>query len=491
MKFSISEAFRDRKFKYSGMATILVIAVVLVALTINLLCSLIPYRLDVTANKMYSISDKTMSIINRLDKDIDIYFLYQAGGEDDDVMEIASRYATASNHIRTRVVDPIANPGFVNDYLLDPDKQSTTPAAGTVIVECKELKKFQVLSSNDFYSYAYDDEDSSTVTMVYFNAEQAFTSAIVAVTCVDEYNVAVLTGHNEDEFPEEMKKVLSNLFINFYDVDLQTEEIPEQTDVLLVLTPEFDILDVEKEKILAFLDSKDTCGSALFIMGKATTPTPNFDYVMSKFGIELDNEIIYEEDTSRTAAGLKYAMLMPYNKVAATDYTGVSQRLYLEKAKPIYALELVKNSTVIQAVANTSSLAWSSSVAKSGTIDFNLETDTLAPSTGFTPIVAVTDYGDAAGVKYSRVFVANCAGFMLKDQTRLNAYSNDEVFYSGLFWCLDSDSTMVTLTPKYYITSTHTLATKGLYVYAAIIGIAIPIGILILGLVIFLKRRHL
>lgn len=307
MKFSISEAFRDRKFKYSGMATILVIMVVLVALAINLLCGLIPYRLDVTANKMYSISDKTMSIINRLDKDIDIYFLYQAGGEDDDVMQIASRYETASSHIHTKLVDPIVNPNFVLNYMQDENKSSTQPTAGSVIVECKELNRFQVLSAEDFYSYAYDDEDKSQVTMVYFVAEEAFTSSIAAVTCDEEYNIAVLTGHNEDQFPEEMKKVLSNLFFNFYDVDLLTGEIPDKTDVLLVLTPEFDILDTEMEKILAFLDSKDTCGSAMFIMGKATTPTPNFDKIMSKFGIMLDNEIIY---TKRIRQRLRQASSM-------------------------------------------------------------------------------------------------------------------------------------------------------------------------------------
>lgn len=150
----------------------------------------------------------------------------------------------------------------------------------------------------------------------------------------------------------------------------------------------------------------------------------------------------------------------------------------------------MKNSTIIQAVTNTSSKSWSSAAVKSGTLDFDALTDTTAPSTGFSPIVAVTDYGDAAGVKYSRIFVANCPSFMLADQTRLNAYSNDEIFYSSLFWCVDRD-TKVALTPKYYITSTHTLATKGLYVYAGIIGIAIPVGILILGLVVFLKRRHL
>ena len=55
LKLSLSDAFRDRKFKYSGTATILVIAVVVATLIVNLACSMIPFRLDVTANKYFSI----------------------------------------------------------------------------------------------------------------------------------------------------------------------------------------------------------------------------------------------------------------------------------------------------------------------------------------------------------------------------------------------------------------------------------------------------
>ena len=143
-KFSLSEAFRDRKFKYSGTATILVIAVVIATLIVNLLCSFIPYKIDVTSNKFNSISNKTLNVLDRLEKDIDIYFLYQAGEEDDNVMELASRYVMASNHISTRVVDPIANPGFAEQYKIDSDKASMTPSSGSVIVECKEVDKLAV-----------------------------------------------------------------------------------------------------------------------------------------------------------------------------------------------------------------------------------------------------------------------------------------------------------------------------------------------------------
>lgn len=487
-KFSLSEAFRDKRFKYSGTATVLVICVVIATLVVNLLCSLIPYKIDITKNKFYSLSNKTENVLDRLDKDIDIYFLYQAGTEDDNVMELASRYAMYSNHISTKVVDPIANPGFADNYRVDEDKASSAPSSGSVIVECKELDKFSILSQNDLYSYNYDDEGN--LSSIYFNAEQAFTSAIAGVTNEKTYNIAVLTGHNEDEIPETMLTELKNMFFNVFSLNLQTEKaIPAQTDVLIVLAPEFDLMEEEKKIIMDYLDVTDTAGNAIFVMGKASTPTPNFDEIMKYYSLTLDNEVIYEEDSSLYAAGTKYGLMLPYNSINATSSISVSQRLYLNKAKPIYSDELKKTTIKIEDVTITSSKAWASSANKSGTIEYDEATDTTTVN-GFVPAVAVTEYGNNEGTLYSRLFVVNCANFMLEDQLMLNNYANDEVFYSALIWCLDTTS-IISLTPHYYITSTHTLSSGGLYVYAIVLGIVLPVAILGGGLAIYLKRRHL
>ena len=50
---------------------------------------------------------------------------------------------------------------------------------------------------------------------------------------------------------------------------------------------------------------------------------------------------------------------------------------------------------------------------------------------------------------------------------------------------------MITITPKYYVTATHTLSSGGVYAYAIVLGIVVPILILGGGLVVYLKRRHL
>ncbi len=489
LKFSISEAFRDRKFKYGGTATILVICVVVATLIVNLLCGLIPYKLDITANKFFSISTKTLSVLSRVDKDIDIYFLYPAGNEDDTVMELVNRYTNASSHIRAQAVDPIANPKFAEQYKADDDKASSAPVSGNVIVECKDTGKFAVLTSEDLYTYNYDDDGN--LTSAYFEAEQAFTSAISAVTNDKTYNIALLKGHGEAAMPEIMLDALEGMFFNVFDLDLQeAKEIPTDTDVLVVLTPEFDLREEEKDIIMDYLDATDTAGNAIFIMGKSDAEMTNFDKVMAYYAIELRDEVIYEEDSTKYVGGMKYALMIKQESIEATRYVNSTQKLYLQDAKPIRDKGERMNNIKLEYVVRTSKDSWATLEDKNSPFEFDPETDTPAGD-GFIPAVAITEYGNPDQSVYSRLFIMNCENFMLGSRADLNSYSNDEVFYSAVAWCLDSQSAMVTITPKYYITATHKMASGGVYAFAIVLGIILPVTVLGSGLVVYLKRRHL
>ena len=106
-------------------------------------------------------------------------------------------------------------------------------------------------------------------------------------------------------------------------------------------------------------------------------------------------------------------------------------------------------------------------------------------------MMAIEDYDDSLGSSSSKLFVVNCANFMLSNEASLNSYANDEVFYSALSWCLDDDATQITITPKYYLTSTHDLSTGGVYAFGIVLGLVLPLAILGGGLAVYLKRRHL
>ncbi len=487
-KFSldIANAFRDRKFKYSGTATLLVISVVAVTLIINVLCSLMPWKYDFTANQIYSITDKTKSVLNRLEDEINIYFIYQAGYEKGNYpYELSADYVKNSDKIHTEIIDPISNPGFSDQFATDKNKSSTIPAVGSVVVENASTGVFVALDSASFYSTSGNN--------TYYDGEETFTSAIAAVTSEMKYSIAVLTGHNETEIPAATKTLLDRMFFEVTEVNLKEEkEIPGGTDVLLILSPEWDIDEFEKEIVLSYLDYKDTAGSLIFVSGKSTADTPNLDAVMAHYNIELSNKIIYEEESKNYAAGIKYNLMLEYAKdTPATSLATVSQKLYLNNAKPIYTDANLKRKTVTYYdVALTSTKAWASDQVKTGTIEFDEMAGDEKTSVGFVPILAVEET-DLAQTRTTRLLVINCENFMLSSEASLNTYANDEVFLSALYWGIGDSKAKVEIPSKYYIDSTSELSTKGLIAYGAVLGVVIPVIILGCGLAVYLRRRHL
>ena len=87
MKFNISkmdilQSFKSRKFKYGGYATLLTLIVIAALIIVNLVADLIPVRMDLTWNKMYSLSDQTHDVLDNLQDDIMIHFIGEQGSAD-------------------------------------------------------------------------------------------------------------------------------------------------------------------------------------------------------------------------------------------------------------------------------------------------------------------------------------------------------------------------------------------------------------------------
>lgn len=101
---------------YSMAYTLILIAVVVV---INLIVAEIPEKytqIDVSSQKLYTISDDTLEFLDELDQDITIYHMVQSGQEDDILQKMLTRYEEASKHIKVEAKDPVLYPNFASQY---------------------------------------------------------------------------------------------------------------------------------------------------------------------------------------------------------------------------------------------------------------------------------------------------------------------------------------------------------------------------------------
>lgn len=121
----------DPLIKYGGYASIMTAIVVIAVIVLNLVVSSFDIKFDLTKNGLYTLSDDTVSLVENLNQDVNIYSLYAEDQEITMVTEILDRYASHSKHIAVSNIDPYTDPAFAVEHA----KNGQQPTIGDIVVE--------------------------------------------------------------------------------------------------------------------------------------------------------------------------------------------------------------------------------------------------------------------------------------------------------------------------------------------------------------------
>ena len=295
-----------------GGAYSLVISAVVLALLIvvNLFVSALPTtatKYDISSTKLYSITSNTKVVVNALQDDITIYWIVQAGEEDDVIENLLGKYESLSDHISVVKRNPDVYPTFAEQYT-DEDVPNNS-----LVVECGD--RYRYISYNDIYvtesnvySYSYSTS---------FDGEGAITSAIDYVTTDDLPQLYVLEGHGESELPSTFSDQLEkeNYEVNTLSL-LTVDEIPEEADCILIYSPSTDLSEEE----VTMLSDYVAGGGKLMVSAGPTEDgsLTNLYSLLENYGITTADGIVVEEDREHYAFGMPYVLLPD---MASSDIT--------------------------------------------------------------------------------------------------------------------------------------------------------------------------
>ena len=291
----------------------LVISAVVLALLIvvNLFVSALPTtakKYDISSTKLYSITSNTKVVVNALQDDITIYWIVQAGEEDDVIENLLGKYESLSDHISVVKRNPDVYPTFAEQYT-DEDVPNNS-----LVVECGD--RYRYISYNDIYvtesnvySYSYSTS---------FDGEGAITSAIDYVTTEDLPQLYVLEGHGESElsstFSDQLEK--ENYEVNTLSL-LTVDEIPEEADCILIYSPSTDLSEEE----VTMLSDYVAGGGKLMVSAGPTEDgsLTNLYSLLENYGITTAEGIVVEEDREHYAFGMPYVLLPDMANSDITD----------------------------------------------------------------------------------------------------------------------------------------------------------------------------
>jgi ABC-type uncharacterized transport system involved in gliding motility auxiliary subunit len=215
-------------------------------------------RWDWTGEKLYSLSEKTLSVLAGLDQDVEVTMFLQPGSNlYDPSKELLERYAARSPRVGLRAVDPQRNlieaQRLVDEYQLSSLDVVVFEAGGDRrVVEASSLADF------DYSGMQF----GAAPTMTGFKGEEAFTSAILALVEKTKPKVLFTTGHGErslDEFGDEgLSRIRDLLGKENLELDgwasLGQAEVPPGTDLLVIAGPRVNFVQPELDAFSRYLD---------------------------------------------------------------------------------------------------------------------------------------------------------------------------------------------------------------------------------------------
>lgn len=526
--------FNSKKLKHGAMATAFTCVFIAVVVLVNVICTILfdkyPITLDLTENKIYSISEEAEKYIKKIDKDVKVTVLANRddfesfGGEyTKSACEILEKYAKHNDKIDIKYIDFLSNPDVLSDYA----DQSNLGAYDIIFEtsskdsEGNEFKRVKVVGLMDmvnikdeiieyYVSAGYDtssiDSEIETYVLNYghsstfslynsygmlgtSNAETAFVSAFMAVS--DE-NPVTVTFLNANRNEEELKYFRSLLDANGYmvnEINISTEDIPESSNILVMAAPKIDYTPEEIKKIDEFLDNDGNLNKHLIYMASVEqAETPNIDEFLEEYGIAIENKLIGESEAGYYYQGNPFLTrqflvgefyLDNYNK-------GSNPYFYVPYSRNVKALFEEDGMKTVWPYLSTSANAYTADV----------KTEEVE-KTGILYSMVIAGKGkfmsdDAAGTTwtdFSHILAFGTEGFFADSALASPQFENSDFIISILNEMTNKKQGLV-ITPKavnavtFDITEEQANGLKYAFVFV------IPIVTLVIGFVIYIKRKN-
>ena len=473
-RINIMQSFQSNKFKYGGYATLLT-AIVIVALVVaNLVVDQINIKFDLTENQLYSLSDQTKQVLKNLDRDIRIIGLYQAGRENTDVIEILDRYQRESDKITLTTFDPVKYPQLAMKYQED----GKSLDLGSIIVESGD--KFKVISQQELYNFGYSAYGQLTIESI--TVEQRVTGAIQFVTAKELPVVYTLVGHGEATLPTQLQQQFDLENFTVKSLDLMTvDAVPEDAHAVMVISPKIDLNETEEQKLYDYLVNE---GRMIFLMDLVNDEQPNFQKLFRKYGVELQHSIIVEGDRSQHAGNPIWLFPKAAKHDIVSPLVDNELKMFIPLAQGIRTTDVKRHSLKVEPLYTTSSNSW----AKTDLSTKTLEKESGDPEGPFNVAVAITEqvFEDNKTKETKLVLVSN-ASFL---DPQFYGYANDDFLMNSINWLRERKEN-ITVRPKRVTQTPLNINALQILIWSGVVVILIPLVVFSMGLVVWLRRRHL
>lgn len=467
---------KNSKMKKGLLSSIVVVLVILAVIAVNMLVTWKDYSVDVTSEKIYSLSDQTKSILKSLDQEVIFYVINSESDSNSSYKKIWNEYKKNSSKIKIEYKDPELYPNFTDTYV----DSSESVSADSVIVVCGD--KFRYISSNDYVNYSYGMDYSYTADSL--ELESLLTEAVNYVVSDETPLVYTLGGHSEKDFTT---SITSNFERDNYEVKslnlLSQGTVPDDCSILVINGPEKDISDDEKTEISAYLENG---GKIYIFLDAGVDELKNLYALMEEYNVGVTKGVVVETDSNMYT---QYPIwLLPNIESAEATSAQYDSNVYvmapsakgLTDLSPEEESEEEENNLTVTPLLTTSDGAYSKVDTKSSTIEKEKE-DIDGP---FDIAVSVSDENGG------KMIVVGCTNMLEESIDAAVSGANTDFVMNGINY-LTQQENKISIRAKDLTSETAVVpafAQKMTLIFSVFV---LPVFLLIVGIVEVVRRRRL
>ena len=477
LKQRIKESMNGKYLKNGSYSVVISAIFIVIVIVINMIVGSLPSKyteFDVSSQKLYSIGDETKAYLKKLDKDITIYQVVQSGSEDETLKRLLEKYAEESSHIKVETKDPVVNPKFTSQYTND------EVSANSLIVVCGDRSK--VVSYDTIYQSSMD-YNTYSYTTTGFDGEGQIDSAISYVTSENLPVIYTLEGHEELELNSSLTDSLQKANYDVQSLNLLTQDaVPEDTGCLLIAAPQKDLSEEESQKIITYMEA----GGKVMIFTEYTgTDMPNLKSVLENYGVTTGDGVIMEGDTGH------YIMQRPYYIVPTIDSSDITSDIKSNNryvlapiSQPVKTLSDYRDTLQISSLLSTSDEAYIKTDVQNMT---TYEKEDSDEEGSFQVGVSVTEQVDDDNT--TQLVCFGCASLLDEATDQQVSGGNTDLVLAALGWMCENDAPVIDVTSKSLTMSYLTVPQFDAAYWSIIVCGVIPVVFLLIGTVIWFKRR--
>lgn len=318
---------RRQDMQRSSISLIAVILVTALVLMLNWIGARHWKRADWTSNRLYTLSEKSLNIIDELDEEVRIIvFMTPGSGLWPQVNELLKRYDTASRMVSVEFIDPDREPLKTQQLA----EEFGISVANTVVFVAGDRSKY--VTSDQMAEFDYSGlQYGQQPTLKAFKGEEQFTSAIVSLVAPSVPKIYFAAGHGEpglspamdqaERSLSQVKEALERENLDAEEISLLGGRIPEDADVLAVVGPTRALTEAEIDAIDDYLESGGRMLVALdpLIEPDGSMRSTRLEGLLERWDVAVRNDLVIDPTKKLPFYDLSAVYLDAYGSHPITD----------------------------------------------------------------------------------------------------------------------------------------------------------------------------